>query len=639
MLQPARSRYKAFTRRATMLGGAQALLMSVLAGRLYYLQVVRADDYRTLADDNRISMRLLPPKRGRILDRRAIELANNQQNFRILFIPEHAKDGIAQTLDALSQLVEIDEHDRRRIEREIRRNRKFMPVTVLENLAWEEFSRVNVHLPDLPGIQPDVGESRSYPLGGAFAHLVGYVGVVAEKELTGEPVLELPGFRVGKSGVERARDIFLRGTAGNSQVEVNAIGRVIKQLNRVDGDPGEDVVLTIDAELQMMVMDRLGEESGSVVVMDVHTGDIIAMVSTPGFDPNSFNLGINHDEWRELLEDPRKPLINKPLRGQYPPGSTFKMIVALAALESGVITEDYQSFCVGKMKLGNHTFHCWKKHGHGLLDMVSAIEHSCDIYFYEIARKTGINRIAAMAERFGLGEPTGLGVGGERPGLVPTKEWKLATIGEPWQGGETLNVGIGQGHVLATPLQLAVMTAQLANGGNRVRPRLIHSPSVIDPETGEKPVVDEEKVDAQTEIKSLGLSEHALSVVLEGMRRVTNSPTGTAFRARIKDPAMAMSGKSGTAQVRRISKYERDTRVLKNKERLWKERDHALFVAFAPVEAPRYAISVVVEHGGGGSSVAGPIARDILEATQKRDPARTPPSGTVVSVNQEQGEG
>ena len=636
MLQPARSRYKAFTRRAALLGGMQGLLMSVLAGRLYYLQVIRADDYRTMADDNRISMRLLPPKRGRILDRQAVELANNQQNFRILFVPEHAKGGIAETLDALSRLVEIDEYDRRRIEREIRRNRKFMPVTVLENLAWEEFSRVNVHLPDLPGIQPDVGESRSYPLGGAFAHLVGYVGVVSEKELQGEPLLELPGFRIGKSGVERARESVLRGTAGNSQIEVNALGRVIKQLNRIDGDPGEDVVLTIDAELQMMVMDRLGEESGSVVVMDVHTGDIISMVSTPGFDPNSFNLGIDHNEWKELLGDPRKPLINKPLRGQYPPGSTFKMIVALAALEAGVITEDFQTFCTGKVKLGNHTFHCWKKQGHGLQNLVSAIEHSCDVYFYEIARKTGINRIAAMAERFGLGEPTGIGVGGERSGLVPTKEWKLATIGEPWQGGETLNVGIGQGHLLTTPLQLAMMTAQLANGGKRVRPRLMYSPATeetADAESGDQPAADIE------ENKSLGLSEHALSLVLEGMRRVTNSTTGTAFRARIKDPTKAMAGKSGTAQVRRISKYERDTRVLKNKERLWKERDHALFVAFAPVEAPRYAIAVVVEHGGGGSSVAAPIARDVLTATQNRDPARTPPTGTVAVRRKEKEEG
>ena len=636
MLQPARSRYKAFTRRAALVGGFQGLLMSVLAGRLYYLQVIRADDYRTMADDNRISMRLLPPKRGRILDRRAIELANNQQNFRVLFIPEHAKEGITQTLDALSDLVQIDNHDRRRIEREIRRNRKFMPVTVLENLSWEEFSRVNVHLPDLPGIQPDVGESRSYPLGSAFAHVVGYVGMVSEKELTGEPLLELPGFRIGKSGVERARESTLRGTAGNSQIEVNAIGRVIKQLNRVDGDPGEDVVLTIDSELQMMVQDRLQNESASVVVMDIHTGDLISMVSTPAFDPNSFNLGINHDEWQELLNDPRKPLINKPLRGQYPPGSTFKMIVALAALEAGVITEDYKTFCTGKLKFGNHTFHCWKKHGHGFQNMVEAIEQSCDVYFYEIARKTGINRIAAMAERFGLGAPTGLGVGGERSGLVPTKEWKLATIGEPWQGGETLNVGIGQGHVLATPIQLAMMTAQLANGGKRVRPRLIHTPDA-------KPLSEEEKTQDKPQEnitqESIGLSEHALSIVLEGMNRVTNSPTGTAFKARIENPSMAMAGKSGTAQVRRISKYERETRVLKNKERLWKERDHALFVAYAPVDAPRYAVSVVVEHGGGGSSVAAPIARDVLEATLKRDPARTPPAGDIVARQSDQGEG
>jgi len=625
-LPTAGNRYKTFTRRAALVGGGQALLMSVLAGRLYYLQVTRADQYRTLADENRISHRLLPPTRGRILDRTAIELANNQQNFRVLLIPEHATGGIDKTLDALSNLVAIDSHDRRRIEREIKRNRKFMPVTALENLSWAEFSRVNVHLPDLPGIQPDVGESRHYPLGDAFAHLVGYVGIVSEEETTGEPLLELPGFRVGKSGVERASENLLRGSAGNSQVEVNALGRIIKQLKRKEGEPGNDVVLTLDADLQMFAADRLGSESGSVVVLDVHTGDIVAMVSTPSFNPNAFNLGIDHDEWQELIGNPRKPLINKSIRGQYPPGSTFKMIVALAALDAGVVAADNEVFCNGKLEVGNHTFHCWKKGGHGRMTLTQAIQHSCDVHFWEVARKVGVNRIAEMAERFGLGSRSGIGVGGERSGLIPTKEWKLATIGERWQVGETLNTGIGQGFVLTTPLQLATMTAQIANGGYRLRPRLIHATA----EAGSG--------QAESEPVSLGLSPAALALVQEGMFRVSNSPRGTAYRSRIKEPGMEMSGKTGTAQVRRISKAERDVRVRKNEEKPWIERDHALFVGYAPVAAPRYAVAVVVEHGGGGSKTAAPIARDILLEVQKKDPSRTPPVGTLASHTSGQGE-
>ncbi len=625
-LPAAGNRYKAFTRRTVLLGASQGVLMSVLAGRLYYLQVTRADQYRTLADENRISLRLLPPTRGRILDRAAVELANNQQNFRVLLVPEHATGGIAKTLDVLSTLVEIDRHDRRRIEREIKRNRKFIPVTVLENLSWDEFSRVNVHLPDLPGIQPDVGESRFYPLGNAFAHLVGYVGVVSKEETTGEPLLELPGFRVGKSGVERAKEGLLRGAAGNSQVEVNALGRVIKQLKRNEGVPGGDIVLTLDSHLQMFAADRLGEETGAVVVMDVHTGDILAMVSTPGFNPNAFNLGIDHNEWRELINNPRKPLINKSIRGQYPPGSTFKMIVALAALESGVVGVDHEVFCSGKIELGNHTFHCWKKGGHGTLDTTGALQQSCDIHFYDLAKRVGVDRIAEMAERFGLGSRAGIGIGGERGGLIPTKAWKLATIGERWQVGETLNTGIGQGFVLTTPLQLATMTAQIANGGYQVRPQLIHSPS-------------DDTAEAVSEPKSLGLTPVALALVQDGMNRVANSPRGTAYRSRIKEPGMAMAGKTGTAQVRRISKAERETRVRKNEEKPWIERDHALFVGYAPVAAPRYAVAVVVEHGGGGSKTAAPIARDVLREVQLRDPSRTAPMGPVATKNRTAGEG
>jgi penicillin-binding protein 2 len=429
---------------------------------------------------------------------------------------------------------------------------------------------------------------------------------------------------VGKSGVERAKEDILRGAAGNSQVEVNAIGRVIKDLKRNEGEPGGDVVLTLDSGLQMFAADRLGDESGSAVVINVHTGDILAMVSKPGFNPNAFNIGIDHDEWRELIGNPRKPLVDKSIRGQYPPGSTFKMIVALAALQYGAIGFNHKVYCNGKVDIGSYSFHCWRKGGHGLLNTVEAIQHSCDVHFYEIAKKVGVNRIADMAERFGLGQRTGISIAGERPGLIPTKEWKLANIGEPWQLGETLHTGIGQGYVLTTPLQLALMTAQLANGGNRLEPRLFHEANVI------SYGADATDSDAMRKTKSLGLSPAALALVMEGMERVVNKPGGTAFQSRIVEPGQRMAGKTGTAQVRRISKAERENKVRKNEDKPWEERDHALFVGYAPIESPRYAVAVVIEHGGGGSKVAAPIARDVLLEVQRRDPSRRAPVGTIV---------
>ena len=431
---------------------------------------------------------------------------------------------------------------------------------------------------------------------------------MAENELTGDPLLELPGFRIGKSGIEKTYDLVLRGSAGNSQVEVNAYGRVIRELARDDGQPGETLALTLDLGLQRYVSARIGGESAAAAVLDVHTGDVLALASAPSYDPNAFNEGLSHAAWRELLRDARKPLIDKAIAGQYPPGSTFKMIVALAALENGVVTPQHRVTCTGEIELGDRVFHCWKRGGHGERQMVDAIEQSCDVYFYDIARRVGVDRIAAMARRLGLGGPTGIDLPAERPGLVPDRDWKLANYGEPWQQGETLVIGIGQGYLLATPLQLAVMTARLANGGVAVTPRLVRRPA--------------EGGAGAPRFENLGVSPASLAVVTRGMRRVTNSPRGTAYRARIVDPGMEMAGKTGTSQVRRISKAERLTGVRKTEERPWIERDHALFVGFAPVGAPRYAAAVVVEHGGSGARRAAPIARDILRETQRRDPAR-----------------
>tara|TARA_Y100001960_G_scaffold258891_1_gene278534 strand:- start:123 stop:2036 length:1914 start_codon:yes stop_codon:yes gene_type:complete len=611
-------RQKVFSRRALIFSGGAAALTTVLVGRLYYLQVVSADRYRVLADENRISWRLLPPPRGRILDRYGVELANNQQNYRILLIPEQTPN-VEQTLMGLRELVSLEEQDYHRVLRDTGRKASFMPVMVLENLSWEQFSQINVNMPDLPGVQPDVGESRFYPYRESLAHLVGYVGPVAPKEQTGEPLLELPGFRTGKSGIERAREKALRGKAGNSQVEVNAYGRAIRELKREDGVPGRDIRLSIDMELQRFAYERLRGEAGSVVIVDVHTGEVLAMVSAPSFDPNAFNLGLDLNQWQTLIQHPRTPLVYRAISGQYAPGSTFKMIVALAALEAGVISADHRVFCSGRIKFGDRFFHCWKKDGHGELSLVNAIEQSCDVHFYDVARRTGIDRIGRMANRFGLGTPTGIELEGEEEGLVPTRAWKRKRRDQPWQQGETLVSGIGQGYLLVTPLQLAVMSAQIANGGFRVKPTLI----LADPKAVVRQDIEDKLEGGDHQISvpqvSIGLSTASLALVRRAMDMVSNSPYGTAYRSRIVDPAMAIAGKTGTVQVRRITKVERESRLLKNHERPWKFRDHALFVGYAPVKKPRYAVSVVIEHGGGCASVAAPVARDVLEEVQIRD--------------------
>ncbi len=607
-------RLKKFSRRSLLLGGGKAVLLAALGSRLYYLQVVQSDRYLMLAEENRINLRLLPPPRGRIFDRLGEPLAANRFNYRVVLISEQART-VEETLDDLGQIIPISEHDYRRVLRESRRKRGFVPITVRENLTWAEVSRVEVNVPDLPGIMIDVGQTRTYPLGATAAHIVGYVAPVSEDDLTGDPLLELPEFRIGRNGIEKVYDKFLRGSAGNSQVEVNAYGRVIRELERNDGQPGDDLVLTLDAGLQSYATDRLGDESASTVVLDIHSGDVLAMASTPTYDPNAFTAGLSQDEWQDLLSNSRKPLVNKAIAGQYAPGSTFKMVVALAALEGGVLTPQQRFTCKGRLRLGDRNFHCWKRGGHGELDMVRAIEQSCDVYFYEVARRAGIERIADMAALFGMGGRTRIDLAGERTGLVPDREWKLATFGVPWQQGETLVVGIGQGYLLTTPLQLAVMTARLANGGVAVTPRLVRRPALPVPE-------DADEATPAPAFERLGISPGSLATVIKGMTRVTNERRGTAYAARITEPEMAMAGKTGTVQLRRISKSERQSGVRKNEEKPWEERDHALFVAFAPVRSPRYAVAVVVEHGGSGSRKAAPIARDILRETQRRDPAR-----------------
>jgi len=608
-MQPEKVRIKAFTRRAALIVGGKLVLLGGLCGRLYYLQVVESQKYQKLADDNRINLRLLAPPRGHIVDRHGAPMAVNVQNYRVVLVPERSVN-VRETLRRLESIIELTEHDRRRVLRETRRRRAFVPITVRENLTWQEMSRVEVNAPDLPGISIDVGQSRHYPNGLIAAHVMGYVAAVPEKDLTGDPLLELPGFRIGKNGVERQYDLALRGSAGNSQVEVNAIGRVIRELNRTEGRPGKRVVLTIDLRLQRFVADRVSRyRRAAVVVMDVRSGEVLSMVSVPSFDPNAFNEGMDTNSWNTLIENPDTPLSNKTISGQYAPGSTFKLAVMLAALEAG-ISPERRFFCAGFTELGNQRFHCWHEHGHGLVSMVDAMRESCDVYFYELALKLGVDRIGEMARKLGLGAPLDIDLPGERSGFIPTRAWKKEQFGRSWLKGETLVAAIGQGYVLATPLQLAVMTARAVNGGYAVLPRLTRGVIGDGHFTGE-PV----------SFPHTGISPRSRELLLHALDEAVNHPRGTAFKWRIEDPDCAFGGKTGTAQVRRITMMERESGVRKNREKPWRERDHSLFVGFAPVIDPRYVVSVVVEHGGGGSKTAAPIARDILRELQR---ARTP---------------
>lgn len=605
-MDPEAPRYRTFSRRAALLGGAQGLLFTLLAGRLYYLGVIESDQYEMLAEDNRVSIRLLAPPRGEIRDRNGKLIASNRQDYRVFLIPEQAPD-IQATLARLGRIISLGERDLERILNTVARQRDFLPVTVAEDLSWPDFAAINVAAPDLPGISPDAGLTRWYPHGGVASQLIGYVGSPSEADLDGDPLLTLPGFRVGKAGLEKAFDRQLRGTAGSSRVEVNAYGRIVRELGRAPGDPGANLDLTLDIELQKEVTARLGEDSAGAIVMDIHSGDIYAYASTPSYDPNDFNLGISRENWQALLVDPRKPLVDKCITGQYPPGSTIKPVVALAALAEGVIDPEETVFCNGKHRYGDNVWHCWRRRGHGHMTMQQAISRSCDVYFYTIAQRMGIMPIATWLSRFGLGETFDLPVDGQSAGLVPTPAWSRAVRGQPWVGGETLNVGIGQGALLATPLQLAVLTARLANGGRAVTPRVVRPTGDLAPILGG---MDAPRLDVRGD--HLQIMQRSMEMVME--------PRGTAWTSRLDMDGMRMAGKTGTAQVRRITTEQREQEI-KQSSLPWRDRHHAWFIAYAPSAAPRYAVSVLIEHGGGGASAAAPVARDIMAATLRRDPA------------------
>ena len=606
-----------FTRRALVLGGAQAVLLTALAGRLYQLQVVETDRFTSMAEENRVSMRLLPPSRGLIFDRAGVPLAVNRNNFRAMAASDRGR-GADVLVERLDQILGLGDTEKTRLLRELRRSRNAQPIVVRENLGWEEVARLEFNAPDLPGVFIDLGQSRDYPEGELMSHIVGYTGRVADEDLAGrdDPVLQLATMRFGKKGVERSLEDDLRGRAGAVQVEVNAVGRVVRELDRTEGQPGANALLTIDLDIQRFATEKMKEhKSGSVVVLDVITGDVIAMVSTPGFDPSTFARGITQTEWRDLLDNPERPLHNKAIAGVYPPGSTYKMVTALAALEARVIDPWTRLPCPGYLELGNIKFHCWLKGGHGSTNVSEAIAMSCDCFFYEAARRAGVDRVSDMAQRLGFGKVSELGLPGESAANQPTRTWKQEKIGKAWQHGDTFNLGIGQGYMTATPLQLAIMTARLANGGYEVQPNLLLAKAtpreeLVPPAPRAKPTAP-----------SLRLNPQHLAVIRQGMSDVVNTGHGTANTLRSKQPEFTFAGKTGTAQVKRITEREREMGITQA-SLPWHLRHHALFVCYGPVDNPRYACALIVEHGQAGGATAGPIGRDVLVETMKRDPSR-----------------
>ena len=601
------------SRRGLIIGGLQTAFIAGLAVRMRQLQVEDANEYRLLADENRINIRLIAPARGEIYDRNGKVIARNEQSFRITIVEEDAGD-IEQTLYSLSNLIKISPKDAKRVIEEIERSAPFLPVTVRDQLSFEEIARIAANSPTLPGVSVEQGLSRVYPLNESYAHIVGYVGPVSDNDLQdgneSNPLLKIPRFQVGKVGIERQFENVLRGSAGVMKVEVNALGRVMRNLDRKEGKRGNNIQLTIDTELQAYIQARLGSQSASAVVMNCKSGEIIAIASSPSYDPNKFVKGISYSDFNELRDNELRPLASKTVQDAYPPGSTFKIVTALAALEANIISPKDNFSCDGKMEISNRFFHCWKKDGHGEMDLAESLSESCDVYFYELALKVGIERISEMATQLGLGIKHDIPMSAITKGLVPSRDWKLKNREQEWLVGDTVNASIGQGYVLSSPLQLAVMTARLASG-KIIKPILTKS-------------INGQNFHNDKEIEDLKVDKANLKIIRKALFEASNDRRGTAYGSRIINKKYRMAGKTGTSQVRNITDVERESGVTKNEDLPWKRRDHALFINFAPYDDPKIAVSVVVEHGGAGSKSAAPIARDItLQALFKG----TPPLG------------
>ncbi len=579
------------SRRALFLGGSQLAFAGMLGARMHYLQVDQADEFRVLADENRIKDRVIPPVRGRIFDRNGQVIADNEPTYRVSIVREEAGD-VEDAIAKLSRLIHLEQDDIDRAVSEMETTPSFLPVTIADRISWEAFSRVNANAPALPGVLPEKGLSRIYPQYERYAHIAGYVGKVSAKDLeryeTPPAVLKIPRFQFGKVGVEALFEEQLRGAAGTKRVEVNSSGREMREIGRREGNSGADIQLSCDSDLQDYVQARLGDESASAIVMDVTNGDVLAIASAPSYDPNKFVRGISSPDYALLRDNDHRPLASKAVQDAFPPGSTFKMLSALAGLHEGIIYPESTAYCAGHLEISGREFGCWKRSGHGRLDMVGSLRESCDVYYYELAQKVGIENIANMARRFGLGESPDIPMSAVSSGLIPDKAWKRRRHGQEWLVGDSVNASIGQGFVLASPLQLAIMAARLATG-KTVTPRLVKSVNGVETPSGGG--------------EDIGVAPAHLDVIRQGMFEVSNSRKGSAYRARIIADGYRLSGKTGTAQVvNRITKCTDP----------WEVRDHAFFVCFAPHDNPKIAVAIAVEHGCSGSGTAAPIARDVV---------------------------
>jgi penicillin-binding protein 2 len=581
-----------FTRRAVLIGAAQTGLFGLLLWRLRRLQILESPEYQLLSDDNRISKHLVAPARGALYDRVGRTIADDRENFRVMVIPALCQD-LAATLDAISEIVPVGAADKDRVMRAARRQSGYFPVLVTEGLDWRQFALLSVLAPQIAGMRTDRATYRRYVRARSMAHVVGYVGLADKEEVSAHPVMRVPGFRTGKAGIEKGLDAELRGEPGTISYEVDAHGRVVRELGATPSVRGKDLVLTIDQELQEIAHKRIQDlRVASIVVLDALTGGIVVMASYPSFDPNEVSFKVDLAQWKELARNVDHPLENRALRGQYPPGSTFKVVTALAGLEAGVITPEERMTCPGGFLFGRHYFRCWKRHG--TVALHEAIKQSCDVYFYHTVNRVGIDRLAAMSRKLGLGQIHDVGLAGQKEGIIPDTKWKRRKLGQPWYPGETISCGIGQGYVSTTPLQLAVAAARIATG-KELRPHLI-TPATPEPEPAQ-----------------LKIDPVHLELVRGGMVGVVNEKGGTAVRSALTLPNVQMAGKTGTSQV--ISAKNRG--FLKG----WEGETHALFIAYAPVVNPRYAAACVVEHGGGGSRAAAPVVRDVMTEVLLRDPA------------------
>ena len=636
---------KLISRRMFVLGAAKIIIFAGIISRLFSLQISQNKKYSFLSDKNRLRDWKLPPKRGIFEDYFGQKIADNNQVFQVHVIPEEV-DNFNVLIMRLKNIIKLENDQILRIYKKKEKQLPWQTIIISENLSWEEFSKLNLFLHELPGTKPVFSVARKYPQAENFTHVLGYVSEASVNDINKYSFIKenhVPGLRVGKTGLEKALEKDLIGSSGLQRYEVNAYGKKIKQIDQVESSQGKNFRITIDKEVQNFSQSLLLGKSGSISVMDIYTGDIIAMASSPSFDPNQFVHGISRSEWNKINQNPMKPFNNKSITGLYSPGSTIKPLVALSALENNVVTPTFVHKCEGSMELYGHKYHCWKKKGHGYMTLRGAIKQSCDVYFYEMSRKLGVDRLSVTAKKFGLNQKVlGSYYLEEKSGIVPSTKWKLKKIGKGWVLGETLLTGIGQGYIQCTPLELCLMTAQLANGGFKIKPRIIddgkanyenikfniQNELVLYENNLEKKnkIIDTredffQKINNTNFVQPLFRNQENIKFVNEAMYSVINEPGGTAYGSRLGKDKYKYAGKTGTSQVRRITEEQREAeRELQ--EIPYEERDHSVFVAFAPYKDPRYAISVLVEHGGSGSSMAAPIAKKVIKLVIDRHQLR-----------------